>query len=372
MPKARHAVTHAGKLFVANTKEGETVYPDRIRWSHPNSPENWASADYIDIETGSKGITGLGVIAGHLVIFKENSVHAVFGYDSDTFQVVEISRAVGIDTPQSMAVTERGIYFFSAPEGLMWYNGERVVDLFEPIRPAIQRDFINTAAADKFYVSYINRRIWVSVPYDEDSTATTTTASFVYDPSASQNGSWVQFTTADNYGLSAGCTFITTSGDTLHVAAHPNTKCVLRVDVYGTPYDNISGTDASFGSYYRTRWFDGGSYSQKKMFRRPDVVVKQNAAETTIVVKAFADYEESEAGQVRQYDIVVSAAGSGMLWGTSPWGSLWGSSNRGSQIEKGRGIGLAKSLQVEFAGTAGVDWGINSYTLKYNPRRVSG
>ncbi len=371
MPKAKHAVTHAGKLFVANTKEGEEVFPDRIRWSHPNSPGNWAYADHINIETGSKGITGLAVVAGHLLVFKRNSVHAIFGYDSDTFQVVEISRTVGVENPHCVVSTERGVYFYSHPDGLMWYNGERIVDLFEQIRPAIQQNYVNQNATDEVYVSYINRRVWVSVPYNENGSATLPTRSFVYDPSVSQRGAWVQFATADSYGLVGGCSFVTTAGDTIHVAAHPTAKRVLEVDLYNTPYDNITGTDAAFASFYRTRWIDGGSYSQKKMFRRPDMVVKQNPTATTIVVKAFADYEESDAGQIRQYDVVVEAAGTGMLWGTSTWGSLWGSSNRGSQIEKGRGIGLAQALQVEFAGTPGFNWGLNSYTLKYNPRRVS-
>jgi len=32
-PKASHAITHAGKVFVANTYEDSTAYTNRIRWS---------------------------------------------------------------------------------------------------------------------------------------------------------------------------------------------------------------------------------------------------------------------------------------------------------------------------------------------------
>ena len=61
-----------------------------------------------------------------------------------------------------------------------------------------------------------------------------------------------------------------------------------------------------------------------------------------------------------------------MIWGTGRWNiSSWGAANSGSQLITGRSIGLAKSIQLEFTGPVGTSWGINSFTLKYNPRRVT-
>lgn len=371
MPKAEHAITHAGKLFVANTVENGVSRNNVVRWSHPNSPENWAEQDYIEIIDGGNGITGLAVYAGHLLVFKRNAVFAIFGYDSDTFQVVEISRNVGAATSHCIVSTERGVYFFSYPDGLMLYNGERVIDVFEAIRPAITLGYINDSAIDEVYVNYINRRIWVSVPYSESATVDYPTVSFVLDPTVSQRGAWLMFQTADERALSGGCSFIKENGETLHVGAHSTLPNVLSVDIHGQSYDNITGIDYQFVSRYRTRWVDMGSYSQRKMFRRPDVVIKQNAVEQVINLRVYGNYEESESGQMTNYDITVPAASSGMLWGTSLWGSEWGGSNTGSQVIKGRSIGLARSVQLEFVGPVGTSWGINSYTLKYNPRKVN-
>lgn len=369
-PSAKLSVTHAGKVFVANTKENGVEYPNRIRWSHPNSPENWAEQDRIDINDGGSEIRAIVVYGGHLVVFKPEGVFAVFGYDSDTFQVVEISRTVGIPTSHAVVSTERGVYFFSYPGGLMLYNGERVIDLFEPIRPAITNNDINPAAIDEVYVNYINRRVWVSVPYSETTTPTTTTTVFVYDPSVSERGAWLMFSTADGCGVAGGCTFIQKDGTTKHIAAHPTYPSVLEVDVYSNSYDNIGGTDSYFVNRYRTRWMDAGSYSQKKMFRRPDVVIKQADVVSSLTLDIYADYEEST--KTKSYNVSVPVATSGMIWGISYWGqSNWGAPNVGSQIVNGRSIGLAKSIQVEFSGTAGVRWGINSFTLKYNPRKVT-
>lgn len=370
-PRAKHAVTHAGKLFVAGTKENGVEYPNRVRWSHPNNPEQWADLDRIDILGGGSEIVALTVFAGHLVVFKANAVYAIFGYDSDTFQVVEVSRSVGCPSPHAVVTTERGVYFFSYPDGLMLYNGERIVDLFEPIRPALVSGDINPVAVDKIYVNYVNRRVWVSVPYNLGTTVNYPSVSFVYDPTVSQRGAWLMFSTFDGRGAAGGCTFIERNGSTRHIIVHPNEPRVLEVDLYGVAFDNVAGVDSQFSSLYRTRFIDAGSYSQKKMFRRPDIVAKQNSTESTIGIRAFGDYEEAETGGIRTYTVTIPASGSGMTWGLSNWGvSNWGPSNRGSQIVTGRSIGLARSVQLEFTGPTGQPWGINSYTLKYNPRRV--
>jgi hypothetical protein len=369
-PSAKHVVTHAGKVFVANTKEDGVEHPNRIRWSHPNSPENWAELDRIDINDGGSEIRAIVVYGGHLVVFKPEGVFAVFGYDSDTFQVVEISRTVGIPSSTAVVSTERGVYFFSYPGGLMLYNGERVIDLFEPIRPAIVNDDINADTINEVYVNYINRRVWVSVPYSETEDPTFPTAVFVYDPSVSQRGAWLMFSTADGRGVSGGCTFIQKDGTTQHVAAHPTTPSVLQVDNYTTPYDNISGTESYFVNTYRTRWMDAGSYSQKKMFRRPDVVVKQSDVVASLIMDIYSDYEESI--KTKSYAVTIPLVTGGMVWGVSYWGQAkWGNNSVGSQIVNGRSIGLAKSIQIEFSGTPGTKWGINSFTLKYNPRKVT-
>lgn len=369
-PVAKLSVTHAGKIFVANTTEDGTNYPNRIRWSHPNSPENWAELDRIDINDGGSEIRAIVVYGGHLVVFKPEGVFAVFGYDSDTFQVVEISRTVGVPSPHAVVSTERGVYFFSYPGGLMLYNGQRVIDLFEPIRPAITNSDINPSAIDEIYVNYINRRVWVSVPYSETTNPTTPTAVFVYDPSVSERGAWLMFSTADGCGVAGGCTFIQKDGTTKHVGAHPTYPSVLEVDIYSNSFDDINGVDAYFVNTYRTRWMDAGSYSQKKMFRRPDVVVKQADIASNLILDIYTDYEESV--KRKSYSIPVPVVGNGMIWGVSYWGQAnWGQPNVGSQIVNGRSIGLSKSIQVEFSGTAGVRWGINSFTLKYNPRKVT-
>jgi hypothetical protein len=178
------------------------------------------------------------------------------------------------------------------------------------------------------------------------------------------------FSTGDSKGFAGGCTFILESGQTRHLAAHATLPYVLSVDEYANSYDNITGTEQQFTSRYRTRWMDAGSYSQKKMWRRPDIVIKQAQTNSTLRFDIYSDYEESTT--TKTYSIDIPNAGSGMLWGVSKWGEAeWGASNFGSQIVNARSIGLARAIQVEFSGSVGAKWGINSLTMKYNPRKVT-
>ena len=370
-PKSDHTVTHAGKIFVASTNENGVAYPNRVRWSHPNLPGNWAADDFIDINTGSVGITAIAVFSGHLVVFKKDAVFAIFGYDSDTFQVVEVSRSVGAINPGAVTTTEYGVYFYSHPDGLMLYNVNGVVDLFQPLRPAVVNGYINASATSAINVNYINRRVWVSLPYSETTVETKPSVSFVYDTTVNKSGAWIMFSTYDGCGISAGLTFNQTDGTVKHVVAHPVHAYTLAVDNYASALDNVTGTDNQFASRYRTRWFDAGSYSSNKMFRRPALVVKQTQAASQLTVVVYGNYEEAENGELKQYTVDVPASGSGMLWGYALWDTAtWGAANPGSQVVDGRSIGLAKSIQIEFVGSPAQKWGVNSFTLKYNPRKV--
>lgn len=373
-PKACHVTTHAGKVFAANIIEGSTAHKNRIRWSHPNSPENWAETDYIDINDGGPEINALAVVGGHLVVFKDNGVFAIFGYDSDSFQVVEVSRTAGCATSHAVAETESGVFFFSYPEGLMYYDGNSVRDVFNQLRPMFSSNFVNTNEIDEIYVNYINRRVWLSMPYSETTSPDYPAVSFVFDPSIGRSGAWTMFRTADEYGVSGGCSFVTDTGEDYYVAVHPANPFVLRVDMYTQSQDNITGDPFNFVSRYRTRWLDGGNYSQKKLFRRPDIIAKQMPIDSQVQVKVFRDYEEAEGSEIRDYSVTLPQAASGMTWGPSGsgvWGvSTWGSANTGSYVVNGRNAGLARSLQIEFAGPQGIAWGVNSFTLKYSPRRI--
>ena len=372
-PKAEHTIQHTNKMFVANTKEDGTVYPNRLRWSHEGLPKDWLEADYIDFNGGGDGITGLAVVAGHLVVFKPQAIYVLFGYDSTDHQVVELSSVLGCDDPLKIATSENGVYFYTHTKGLFFYNGSTVVDLFQNLNAIYPNGYINDGQTSKITVSYVNRRAWLSMPYSITTSASTATVNFVYDPSVGSNGSWVKHSSGDGYGLVGGTDFITTSGGVNPLMIHPIIPRVLRVDAFTSQKDLLATVETNFASNYRTGWIDGNTYSMKKMFRRPDFVLKQVDTAISVNVKVFHDYEEATGYERKDVNITLPATSTGFVWDTSLWDTAtWGTTSVGAEVVRGFNLGLARSVQLLFTGPVGKKWGLDSIAFKYNNRKITG
>lgn len=372
MPRAEHILVHANKVFVANTYEDGVAHPNRVRWSHEGLPTDFMEDDFFDFNSGGSGITGMSVVAGQLVVFKPNAIYLVIGNSSDNFQVVELSTRLGCSNHHSIAQAEDGVYFYSSPEGLFFYDGTKIVDVFEPLRPLIDEGLLSSASTEAYSVSWVGRRMWLSMPYDPNGIATKPTVSFVYDPSIGSGGAYTKFATHDGYGVIGGVDWTDASNNNYRLFIHPFQARVVKVDLYNQEQDNINGTPASFSSYYRTGWVDGNGYAAKKMFRRPDIVFKQVDTQRNVNVKVFQNYEEASGTERKQFDVTLTSSGVGAYWGTDLWGTgLWGTGSEGVDVLAGRNLGLARSVQLLFTGPANGSWGIDSITYKYNNRKVS-
>ena len=371
MPTAEHLIVHANKMWAANTDEAGTKYPNRVRWSLENSPENWDENDYIDIQGGGQGVTGFAVVSGQLVVFKPSAVYLVLGYETANFQVVELTNRIGCLNHHAIAQAENGVYWFSHNQGLFYYNGSSVQDMFGNLRPAIDLNYINPAAHEAISVSWVGRRVWISVPYSTTGSVVNPTVNFVMDPSI-RNGAFTQFKTADGYGLIGGCDWTDSTDTDYRLMIHPIQPYVLKVDLYNEESDDITGTAVPFTSYYKTRWFDGGSYMQKKMFRRPDFVIKESDLSQAITVKVYHDFSEGAGNERKIFSISQTPSASGLLWGSGLWGENWSVGAISSTVKTGRNLGLARCVQLEFIGPSSQKWGINSIGYKYQARRVKG
>jgi len=168
--------------------------------------------------------------------------------------------------------------------------------------------------------------------------------------------------------------------------------------------DNQTGTLASFDSYYTTRWQDTGNVSNLKMWRRPDLIVKQVSVPTSLTVQAFHDWDDSTIK--RSSVVAIGAVGTGLFWsayvgaafdaitlelltegdvelvsesggstsepdGVTGWSEGgWGAAASGSQYTHGGNLGLARAVKLKFSGPGGAAWGVDSISYKYNPRKV--
>ena len=371
LPKAEHMIVHANKLIAANTNEGGVAYPNRVRWSIEGAPENWIQDDYIDFEGGGLGINAVAVVQGQLLVFKPRAVYVVYGYDKTDFQVVELTAKLGLLSHHHMCIAENGVYFYSHPQGVFYYNGNSLINISLNINPIFPLGYVNDNSIIKASMSYMNRRVWLALPYSKTTTPSDLTVNFVYDPQIN-NGSWMIHSTGDDYAVCGGVDWTNTDGLSMPLAIHSKYPRVVRCDMFDYETDLLQTVETSFDSYYRTGWVDGQTYSMKKMFRRPDIVVKQSDNPQTISVRVFHNFEEALGNEKKIFNLSITAQSQGMYWDIGNWGDNWGAKAQGGQLVKGQNLGLARSVQLLFTGPDSHRWGIDSISYKFNNRKITG
>lgn len=399
-PRAELVETHAGYAFVANTEENSVDHPNRVRWSHPTSYDDWAENDYIDVGLGGSHITGLMSYEDHLLIFKPDGVWALYGYNLESWQLIQKSSTIGAVGPQGITRSETMAFFYSASDrgGIYAYNGERPVEISEQLR----RAFADLISPELLWVGWVGRRLWVTVPWTYDGPTADDSAAFVFDPSVG-NGAWTYYySRAGGIGPIVGGSNIDSQSHPLAVLRNTETPCVVRLDALEIASDHVSSVavigasdmvddwdlealmtiegaeiiaDGSpgldhFPTYYRTPWLTAGWPTRKKSWRRPDFVVRDFEVPHRIRVQSFRDYEEANA---RRQSVVEVTSPGGAIWGDFDWGdgTEWGTGNvTGSSIRRGSSFGMCRALQLRLSGiTCGARWGVDSIITKLVLRR---
>ena len=398
MPRCEFIETHSGYVFAAHIKDQPdpvnpttpAAQPNRIRWSHPSQPENWAALDYIDIDAGGGKITGLRSFQDHLLIFKEDSVWALYGYDSDSWQLVRISATSGAPNTVAITASERAVYFYSGASlgGIYAYSGgEPPVYIGQSLRTvtdAITED-------DDVWLGWVGKRLWCSLPWIEDSWVSGRSTVFVFDPEVG-NGAWIMHRPAlgnvscivEGSDLQVGNALVAVNGDS-------GAAALVEVEARDAANDVIleNLTASSFDCYYRTAWQHAGWPERRKSWRRPRFILERVSETVGIDLTTYFDY--NEGSEQRSHTIIVNSDGTafwratgaledgGFDWGD---GTLWGASGaQGSVIERGvqatatlSGLGVNRAIQLRFSTNPnylGKAWGVNAMTLKFLLRRFT-
>jgi hypothetical protein len=393
-PTAEVNEAHAGYLFAANTQEDGLWHPNRVRWSHPNNPVNWASTDFIDINTGGSQITGMMSYEDHLLIFKNDSMWALYGYDINSWQLVQKSTTIGAVSPQGISRNETGVFFFSASDrgGIYAYGGERPQEISAQLR----RAFFEILHPDLVWVGWIGRKLYVTLPWNYTGPTDDNYGVFVLDPSVGE-GAWTFYhATNGTIGPIVAHSNVDSQPYPLGVVRSPTTACVVQLMKIDDAYDQIRqdhslGTSAGayivtegdaeiillgefnkepFDSVYRTPWVTADWPTRKKSWRRPDFVMRETGFTHQLAVRSYRDYEETQPK--RQYSLQVPSTGASARWGEFTWGdgTLWGANKSGASIRRGSSFGMCRALQLRVAGaTPRHKWGIDAIVLKVVLRR---
>ena len=405
MPQADYTEPHAGYLFCASVREDEdgggvADYPSRLRWSHPNSPEDWAKADFIDIEVGGGRITGLMSYQDHLLIFKTDSLWALYGYDSDSWQLIKVSPSIGTPSPTATARSPIGCFFYSASGrgDIYRYDGDGLQRISENIEQVVEE--VPTNRYKDVWMGWASDVLLVSLPWIAywdplGGVSSVNNSLFMWDPYTG-NGSWEMHRPAKgNIGPIIERSDSLFEPSLLVLFGSDVEACLLQIGAVDAPNDFIDDltTPTPFPTRYATNWKFAGTPELRKHWMRPRYIIRNPTTSVAILVQIYRDYDESAAR--RNHQLLIEAdgtyfwrdlgyddpAGDGFDWAqddgeTTPAGrgGVWSGSTKGGRIIRGKSFGIARSVQVAFSTaplTPGKEWGIDAVVLKHIDRRFT-
>ncbi len=386
-PCARYTTTWAEFVWVAYTLEGADTHKNRVRFSAVNDAENWTATDYIDIDIGEDGdhITAIIPDADRLLVFKQNSIYAIYGFSRDSFEVRNLTRTAGCREGTQPVAATAGVFFWYAEEGIYIVSYDNVAWVFERIKPAMTYDVGQPALSLDTPPSmmWFDERLWVSVDYQSDDNISGSSQNnrrnvFVWDPSLGPTGSWTR------HDINARSLLgYRPSGDThLGIAVTSNITTVASFDRISKldqnyDYDDYVGAPVDeINSFYHTGWFVGNRPTFPKRWGKTRTVVLSDN-NCVIVMYVYKDYDPSTA--LVGYSKTLTGLGTPALWDaeTSEWDDTeWQPEGTSDRYAFGRWptIGTAQAISLRFQvspipATRG-KWGITSIIGMYRTRRL--
>tara|TARA_R100000808_G_C2148637_1_gene156802 strand:+ start:1404 stop:3095 length:1692 start_codon:yes stop_codon:yes gene_type:complete len=383
-PNARYVTTWGEFVWVAYTVESGTTHANRVRFSKINDAENWTNTDYFDVDVGEHGdfITALLPDGDRLLIFKQNSIYAVYGFGRDTFEVQNITRNTGCLEGSDPVSTTVGVFYWYAQNGVYLLSRDNQAWAFERIKPSIDIGRLSLSNAPS--LMWFDERLWVSVDYQSgDNLAGATQTGrrnvLVWDPTLGEYGAWTRY---DINARSLG-TYRPPGGTHLGLAVTSEWSgtaaftrvCKVDQDLDVDKYDG-SSTPADWKeiySHYQTGWFSGNRPTFPKRWGKTRTVMLADNTQT-VNMAIYKDYDLSS--EVVTQSKAITGEASQAKWDTAVWDTdKWvAASENIYKFFRWPTAGTAKAISLRFSVTPSSGsrgkWGLTSVLGMYRTRRI--
>jgi len=360
-PLARLIANHMGYLWWADTVESGTRYRYRVRFSHFLQPENFADADYFDIDKNSDDeITALVPFGAALLVFKRRSVHAIYGSGRDDFVPERITGVSGAPNQEAVSFNAGVCYWWSTDGNVFAYNGRGVVPLGERIRGAVFLNLVDTSNSDA-RVNWAAGKLYVSLV----ASSGTARLLYVYDPSVGENGAWTQY----DWGYTYAWWWRQSGGDALLFFIKPS---VGKLFSFGDPtvLIDLDTSDTPINGRYFTGWQDVGETATRKRWMRPRITAGAST-EMTMFIDTYHDFNLSSTTMPRQFLPLDSGVGGG-LWGDD-WGDfVWsGAATTIVEFERIQRLGKSHVVALDFTVDSPTgQWWIDSIAIPFKRKAI--
>lgn len=356
-PLARLVCDHQGHMFWADTVESSVRYRSRVRWSHPLQPEDFAAADYFDVDPDDETdqITALVPFKDSLLVFKRRAVYAIYGYDKDSFTVQRIATGAGVAAPQCVTANAGVAYWWSIDGNVYAYNGRGVVPIGDRVTAGVVNGTI-VSTSDTNRVVWIENQLFVSLLKSDGSRTL-----FMYDPAVGKSGAWTcwGFAPTSMYWWRSA-----TSVSAMYFTL-ASTGGLFDMGNATQEYDDLLGVTTVINAYYKTAWFSSQDAGLRKKWRRPHVTVACGDI-ATLYIDVYHDFAESAAVKTVTIPITSTSQGN-MVWGSGVWGTAtWQGTDPSYEFSRTSSLGRSHAIQFKFQmKDHATKWWVDSVTLPY-------
>jgi hypothetical protein len=358
-PLARLITEHQGFMFWADTVEAGTRFPHRVRWSHPLQPEDFAAADFFDIDMDDSGdqITALVPFKNQLLVFKKKSVWAIFGYDKDSFTPQRIGTVAGAPSQEAVTTNASTCYWWSTEGNVYAYNGTGIVPIGDRITGVVRDGLLKSGGDHRCY--WMQDRLYVSLVKTNNFNRFT----FVYDPRVGKRGAWTQY----SWQIDSMATWKKVDGSfSLWMRYFNGGPNIYQLNVTGQIEDEFtSGTLTPIQGYYSTAWFSAQDTALMKQWKRI-LMTSATKDPCTFQVEVYHDFNDSAVKRTLTFDNI--APGGTFLWGTGLWGSASWTGSDGANYDFIRlpSAGRSHAIRLKFSVVDNVStWWVDSFTLPF-------
>lgn len=167
VPDLDFILEYGNRLYGTNEN---TIYVSKL-----GDPTNWffygtgtAESSYT-VEVGTDGeFTGIAATPTHIVFFKENCIHKLYGYKPANYQLVT-TNCMGLEEGSHKSIQLiNGVIFFKSREGIMTYDGNIPINISKEFGKARYDSAAAGTDGIKYYVSMRNKadNKWYLFVYD--------------------------------------------------------------------------------------------------------------------------------------------------------------------------------------------------------------
>lgn len=152
IPDLDYILEHDNRLYGC---KGNTIYVSKL-----GDPTNWfyyntgtADSSYT-VDVGTDGdFTGIAPFSTHIVFFKENYMHKLYGYKPSNYQLIT-SACLGLEKGSHKSVQYiNGTIFYKSREGIMAYSGDVPYLISQGFGKTRYQNAVSGTDGMKYYVS---------------------------------------------------------------------------------------------------------------------------------------------------------------------------------------------------------------------------